>query len=134
MENHCVTVCIPCLPLKSCCTHRATFSILGPVGPTRSWDPALTGTEPPQAVILPWHYATCELGSWESKIFHHPSSPFLHLGNILGGTLLTFSSGISRRGRAGCVSWGLEGQLGLVNSDSYSLYLLERGSARRGLL
>lgn len=47
---------------------------------------------------------------------------------------LTFSSGISRRGRARWVSWGFEGQLGLVNSDSLSLYLLERGFARRGLL
>lgn len=50
------------------------------------------------------------------------------------GVRITFSSGISSRGRAGCVSWGLEGQVGLLSSDSYSLYLLERGSGRRGLL
>lgn len=46
---------------------------------------------------------------------------------------LTFSSGISSRGRAGCVSWELEGQVGLLSSDSYNLYLLERGSGKRGL-
>lgn len=47
----------------------------------------------------------------------HPSS-HLDLGNILGGTFLTFSSGISRRGRAGCASWEFGEQLGLGNSNS----------------
>lgn len=72
-----------------------------------------------------------------SKHSNHLSPPWPlppHLGSILVGWKLTFSSCIFSRGRFGCVSLELEGQVGLLSSDSYNLYLLERGSGKRGLL
>lgn len=72
-----------------------------------------------------------------SKHSNHLSPPWPlppHLGSILVGWKLTFSSCIFSRGRFGCVSLELEGQVGLLSSDSYNLYLLERGSDKRGLL
>lgn len=93
------------------------------------------------------HFFSFRNGNYDPKIhmeiyqnWNHLSPPcslFDCSRTILSGgdgVRLTFSSGISSRGRAGCVSWGLEGQVGLLGSDSYSLNLLERGSGRRGLL